>query len=247
MRNPLHAALAALALSACAESSGPTSPASPVDGAARFSAASAATHRYEITIENLTTGQPLSPGVVLTHTREVSLFSAGEVASEGIREIAENGDPSAAFAELTGVEGVRGLLATSVPIGRMGGGPFPSTLSFEIEAAANANRLSLALMLICTNDGFAGLNSVKLPRGSKPDVFYAEAYDSGTEVNDEVAGSIVPPCFGIGPVGGLVGGAGRTAENGTVQMHGNIQGIADLTSAHAWTGAVARVTVRRIL
>lgn len=247
MRHPLLAALAALALSACADSSGPVSHASLIEDAALSNAAPSAAHRYEVTIENLTTGQPLSPGVVVTHARGISLFGVGEAASEGIRQIAENGDPSTAFAELTGVDGIHGLLATNVPVGRIGGGPFPSTLRFEIEAAANANRLSLALMLICTNDGFAGLNSVKLPRGSKPDVFYAQAYDAGTEVNDEAAGSIVPPCFGIGPVGGLVGGAGRVAENGTVQRHSNIQGTADLTSAHAWTGPAARVTVRRIL
>ena len=47
---------------------------------------------------------------------------------------------------------------------------------------------------------------MRLPGGHREEVFYARAYDAGTEVNDEVAGSIVPPCFGIGPVTGLIGG-----------------------------------------
>jgi hypothetical protein len=249
MRHQFLAVLAILAVTACAEQGGPVAPADvahSLEDAPSASLGSPAGHRYKVTIENLTTGQPLSPGVVVTHTNRVSLFAAGTVASNGIREIAENGDPSVAFAELSGVAGVRGLLTTEVPVGRVGGQPFASSLSFEIDAPANARRLSLALMLICTNDGFAGLDAVRLPRGDKAAVFYARAYDAGTEVNDERASSIVPPCFGIGPVGGLTGGVGRTAEIGTVAMHPGIRGMADLTAAHAWNGAVARVTVRRL-
>jgi hypothetical protein len=101
-------------------------------------------------------------------------------------------------------------------------------------------------MLICTNDGFAGLDGVRLPGGHGEAVYYAAGYDAGTEVNTEVASSIVPPCFGIGPVQGPVGGGDRTAENGTIHHHDGIRGDADLTSAHAWEGPVARITVQRI-
>ena len=34
---------------------------------ARFNANPAASHTYEVTIENLTVGQPLSPGLLVTH------------------------------------------------------------------------------------------------------------------------------------------------------------------------------------
>ena len=249
MRTLSLLALATLTLAACGDTDAVTAPVATSLEAAATTADSheSSTRTYRVTVTNLTTGQPLSPGVFVTHSRRVSLFSERAEASAGIREIAENGDPSVAAAALTGARGVRAVVTTGAPIGIVGGTPFPSSLSFEIEAGGNANLLSLSLMLICTNDGFAGLDGVRLPGGFHDEaVFYAEGYDAGTERNDELAASIVPPCFGIGPVKGLVGGAGRTAQNGVVRHHRGIRGIADLTSAHDWDGPVARVTVQRI-
>jgi hypothetical protein len=209
-------------------------------------AAEAAGRTYEVTITNLTAGQPLSPGVVVTHTRQASLFTRGSAASEGIRLIAETGSPSTALGELTGAAGVHEVVNTGAPIHRQGG-PGPSSLSLTVEASANANRLSLAVMLICTNDGFAGIGSVKLPGGFEPSTVYATAYDAGTEVNDEQSTSIVDPCGGIGPVALPADGDSRTAEGGVVGMHAGIAGGASLDAAlHGWTEPVARVTIRRI-
>lgn len=240
--------VAALGLAACADTTEVTAPSATVvaDASDADHRGESSEHTYRVTITNLTTGQPLSPGVIVTHTKRVSLFEKGSAASQGIRNIAENGDPSAAAAELTGARGVHAVVATSAPVGIVGGSAFPSSLSFEITAGRSANHLSLSLMLICTNDGFAGLDAVRLPGGHHEAVYYARAYDAGTEVNDEAAGSIVGPCFGIGPVTGLMGGGGRTAENGVVRHHPGIRGIADLTAAHDWDGPVARVVVQRI-
>ena len=249
MRTLSLLALATLTLAACGETDAVTAPvATSLEAAATTADSHESSNRtYRITVTNLTTGQPLSPGVFVTHSRRVSLFSEGTEASAGIREIAENGDPSVAAAALTGANGVHSVVTTGAPVGIVGGTPFPSSLSVEIEAGGNANLLSLSLMLICTNDGFVGLDGVRLPGGFHDDaVFYAEGYDSGTERNDELAASIVPPCFGIGPVKGLVGGAGHTDQNGVVRHHRGIRGIADLTSAHDWDGPVARITVQRI-
>lgn len=249
MRTLSLLAIATLTLAACGETDAVTAPAATSFVAATATADSRASsiRTYRVTVTNLTTGQPLSPGVFVTHSGRVSLFSERAEASEGIRQIAENGSPSVAAAELNGVRGVHSVVTTGAPVGIVGGTPFPSALSFEIEAGGDAHLLSLSLMLICTNDGFAGLDGVRLPGGFHDDaVYYAEGYDAGTEVNDELASSIVAPCFGIGPVKGLVGGSGRTAQDGVVRHHRGIKGIADLTSAHDWDGPVARITVRRI-
>jgi hypothetical protein len=242
-------ALATLTLAACGENDAVTEPAALTLDAAATTADShgSSTRTYRVTVANLTTGQPLSPGVFVTHTRRASLFSERTEASEGIRAIAEDGDPSIAAAALMGARGVHSVVTTGAPVGIVGGTAFPSSLSFEIESGGDARFLSLSLMLICTNDGFAGLDAVRLPGGFHDEaVYYAEGYDSGTERNDEIAGSIVPPCFGIGPVKGVIGGAGHTDQNGVVRHHRGIKGIADLTSAHDWDGPVARITVRRI-
>ncbi|MDX1639901.1 MAG: hypothetical protein R3281_18215, partial [Balneolaceae bacterium] len=42
----------------------------------------AATHTYRVTVENLTDGQPFSPGVLVTHTREARLWQAGRASSD---------------------------------------------------------------------------------------------------------------------------------------------------------------------
>jgi hypothetical protein len=208
--------------------------------------ADAASREYEVTITNLTTGQPFSPGVIATHTKQASFFSAGEAASEGLRLIAENGDPGTAAGELMATAGVDGVIATMAPVHRVGG-PGPTSLSTSVTAGANAKRFSLALMLICTNDGFVGLDGAELPGGFKPQTYYAAGYDGGTELNDELSANVVDACPDIGPVGGASDGNGRVAEGGVVSQHPGIQGGAYLDPAeHGWTDPVASVTVRRI-
>ena len=201
---------------------------------------------YEITITNLATGQPLSPGVIVTHNKWASFFSVGDAASDGLRFIAESGDPSTAETELMDTRGVDGIVATMAPIHRVGG-PGPTSLTTTITARGSANRFSLAVMLICTNDGFVGLDGVRLPNGFKPRTYYAPGYDAGTELNDETSLNVVDGCAAIGPVGGDADGNGHVAEGGVVRLHPGIQGGAFLDPAlHDWIDPVARVTVRRI-
>jgi hypothetical protein len=229
---------------ACGENGAVVDPVELDETADLHRASSNATQTYEITISNLTTGQPLSPGVIFTHSRRAS-FLRGR-ASEGLRSIAENGDPSVAAMELSGAKGVFDVVTTGAPVHRIGG-PGPETLTTTITARGSARYLSLGLMLICTNDGVAGLNRVRLPRGYKAKTYYARAYDAGTEVNEETFATVVPPCFLIGPTSGPGDGNDRTAENGRVLPHLGIMGGADLDPAlHGWAGPIASVTVRRM-
>ncbi|MGD8727851.1 MAG: spondin domain-containing protein, partial [Gemmatimonadales bacterium] len=211
MRNHMMVALAAALGMACSDRDQMVDP--PLLDASEGveNAADAAGREYEVTITNLTGGQPLSPGVIATHTKQVSYFAVGTGASEGVRLIAENGDPATASAELMATAGVDGVTATMAPVHRIGG-PGSTSLTTTIAARANANRLSLVLMLICTNDGFVGLDGVELPRGFEAETYYADAYDAGTEVNDELSENVVDACPAIGPVGGAADGNGRVAE-----------------------------------
>jgi len=207
---------------------------------------SSATRTYDVTIENLTSGQPLSPGVVVTHTRAGSLFSVGTMASLGIRKIAEDGDNQQALSDLSSADGVFDVRPIATPIHRIGG-PGATAVTVRITARADANRLSLATMLICTNDGFTGVDGMKLPGGFKPSTFDVFAYDAGTEANDELSTRIVDPCFAIGPVAGAADGNLRTATRAPIATHPGVSGAnGQLTTAHRWTGAIARVTVQRV-
>lgn len=253
MRTPtLAIVIGALALGACTDT-GPTQASSASLTAARgdatvSSAADAATHHYRITLQNLSSGQVFSPGVAATHTNKASVWSVGSAASEGIRRIAEDGDQTGAFAALTGAAGMFDVVNINTPTNRVGGGaPLPNPQVFTIAASANANRLSLAVMTICTNDGFTGVSGVKLPGGFKADVYEVGVWDAGTEENNERFDQIVDPCTGAGPVPAPADGNGRVPTSGVIAPHQNIQGVGDLTVAdHGWTGPVARITVQRI-
>ena len=228
---------------------GPTAVAGLTDSQQQGSPAEAARKTYRVTIENLTAGQPFSPGVAITHTQAASLFHVGSGASEGIRAIAEDGDPSVALAALTNAAGIDQVADIAMPIHRSGG-PGANTLAFEITAAANANRLSLAVMLICTNDGFTGVDSIKLPGGFSAETYQAAGYDAGTEANNERFTHIVDPCQAIGPVAGpppIPNGNLRVATSGIITHHPGIQGGGDLLIAqHGWGDPVARVSVQRL-
>lgn len=246
MKIQILAVCAAISALACSDTDSPIDPASLNASAGIDNAADAAAQTYEITITNLTTGQPLSPGVIVTHDKQTSVFAVGTPASDGIRFIAENGDPTTAVTELSGAPDVDDVVATTAPVHRIGG-PGPTSLTTTVTARANATRLSVAVMLVCTNDGFAGLDGVALPGGFDPVTYDAMSYDAGTEVNDELSTDIPDGCTAIGPVTGAPDGNGHVAQDGVVQPHPGVQGGAFLEPMeHGWTDPVARVTIRRI-
>ena len=47
---------------------------------------------YKVTITNLTPGQPFTPPVLVTHSKETGIFTIGEATSVEIQAIAENGN-----------------------------------------------------------------------------------------------------------------------------------------------------------
>jgi hypothetical protein len=125
-------------------------------------------------------------------------------------------------------------------------------MTFTIRADKGAHRLSWASMLICTNDGFTGVNSLSLPKKAGDSVTALTAgYDAGTELNTEDFADIVPPCQGLIGVSSGEPGTGDSnpalAEGGLIHHHPGIRGGADLLPAiHGWTDPVARIDVTAI-
>ena len=104
-------------------------------------------------------------------------------------------------------------------------------------------------MLICTNDGFTGIDTVKLP--SKKRTVYSVAYDARTEQNTEDFADMVPPCQGLIGVSSDDMGTGMTnpllAEDGIVIPHAGINGGADLQPVvHGWGDPVAKIVIERM-
>lgn len=195
---------------------------------------------YSITIENLTDTQPFTPPVVAAHTSAASIFEVGEAASSELSQIAENGNNDPLVGQLDGSADVLDVATGSAPV--MPGES--ATLTIE---APSGSLLSSVFMLICTNDGFSGVDGLMLPASGSTNV-EAAAYDAGSEMNTEDFSNMVPPCPELSGVATDKEGTGESdpalAEGGLIAMHGGIQGIADLTDAdHGWTDPVARITI----
>lgn len=205
---------------------------------------------YAVTITNLTDGQPLTPALVATHKGSDGLFRVGQPASFGLREIAENGNLEPM---LTRLDGDPDFFDVVVQTGSDLPPVLPGeTITLELDAAPPHNFLSWASMLICTNDGFTGVDTLKLPSLVGDTVtLHTDGYDAGTELNTELFVDIVPPC---GPLTGQDSegqGTGSSdpalAEGGAVHHHDGILGVGDLDPAtNDWDDPVAIVTVERV-
>ncbi|MCP5098706.1 MAG: hypothetical protein GY943_24410 [Chloroflexi bacterium] len=206
--------------------------------------------RFLVTLENLTAGQPFSPPVAVTHNLPVRLFAIGTPASDAIEALAEDGNQLVAVNALQGSAHVTDLVDVGMPLTPYGTtfGDFTDTVTFEITARPG-DRLSLATMLICTNDGFVGIDGARLPRQGTAS-YALQGYDAGTEANTESSSDLVDPCSLLGPVGldGDPNGNENAAvnTNDTIQHHPGVTGAGDLLNTHNWDSAPAQLTITRI-
>jgi len=153
------------------------------------------TMSYDITVTNLTNNQPLSPLAAQLHSSEYSAWKVGTAASENLEMLAEEGDNSAllnaqspyVYSAVSGVgaigPGVGGMLSIKADIN--------SEMSSDI-------KLTLISMLVNTNDAFIGKTGVDLSNLAVGETvkFTLPTYDSGTEANSELAGTIPGPADG---------------------------------------------------
>ncbi len=204
---------------------------------------------YQVTIANKTTGQWLTPAVVATHRQPLDVFTVGRRARFEVKEIAENGNVTPLLDLANASRFVSSVQLVPSPSGPPAIGP-GAHVTFEINADDGARFLSWVSMLICTNDGFTGLDAVRLPvRVGHTATFRTAAYEAGTERNTEAWADLVPPCAqltGFGDQGGTGTSDSALAEGGVIRIHRGITGIADLVPGmHGWTNPVATVTVTR--
>ena len=201
---------------------------------------------YRVYFINFTTGQPFTPPVVATHDRDVQLFDRGEAASYEVKEIAENGNLGPMVDCLTDNSDISDFEVV------VAGDPPPlmpgAVVATDITANSRHDVLSMVSMLICTNDGFGGVDSVRVPNRIK--FRPIRAYDAGTEINTEDFADLVPPCPALTGVETTDEGTGMSnpdlAENGVVKRHQGIWGIADLIpSLHDWQGPVGLMIIVR--
>ncbi|MEM9176920.1 MAG: spondin domain-containing protein [Myxococcota bacterium] len=201
--------------------------------------------KYEVTVTNITPGQTFTPILFATHTDQVDVFEVGTQASPELEVLAEDGG-TGPFEDLLAsvpyavddVEVRPGLLAPGAS----------TTITIE-RRRRRGIRLSVAAMLIPTNDTFFGLDAVSLPRWGSA-TYYARAFDAGTEENDQDCANMPGP---------RCGGEGLSAEpaegdegfvhvsNGFHEL-GPGDGASEILGpqVYDWRNPVARIVVRRL-
>jgi len=194
--------------------------------------------RFEITVTNLTRGQVFTPILAASHKAGVTLFRLGEPASVPLEILAESGDVGPLAASLSSMQSVHDVVNSGAPL------PPGQSVTLMVKTAGQFDHLSVAAMLVPTNDGFFAVNGEEGPKGDKAITLYSPAYDAGTEANDEL-------CIHIpGPPGVCAGepfNASRDDPAGYVHIHSGIHGTGNLVPAvRDWRNPVARIVVRSV-
>ncbi len=197
---------------------------------------------YEVKVTNLTNNQPMSPLAVVTHDGQYSAWSIGQPASAGLELLAEGGDNS----EFIGSE-LSGKDASSVS----GNGLILPGASDTVEittAVESQSLITLASMLVNTNDAFAGLDSTDVSglNAGESMIMYAPVYDAGTEANSEATGTIPGPA-----VGGEGYNAARDDIADRVSRHSGVVSVDDglttslLDQSHRFDNPALKITITR--
>jgi hypothetical protein len=201
---------------------------------------------FDVTVTNLTNGQPLSPVAVIAHQDAFAVLTIGAAATAGLETLAEGGDNSALIAEATADAAVMATASGAAAIGPAG----TETISIEVlESELPGLLLSVSSMLVNTNDAITGINGASVADLATGEslTWRSIAYDAGTEANTESAAHIP------GPAGGGEGfNAARDDIADRVAMHTGVVSQDDgfatsaLTGQHRFDNPVAQITVERI-
>lgn len=193
---------------------------------------------YVVTVANATAGQPLAPGLLITHNGAFSLFENNAVASAGLATMAEFGDPTDLDVEVSANSDVN---STTVLEGTGAAAPVAlpgETNSIGITTSGNAMFFTAVGMLAATNDAFYAVRRIRLPVIGKITV-HAVAYDAGAEANNEVGDDIQAIS---GNINDTIGGG----EN-FIHVHPGVHGGADLDPAvHDWRNPAVQITIERV-
>lgn len=201
---------------------------------------------FDVTVTNLSNGQPLSPVAVIAHQDGYSVFTIGGAVTAGLESLAEGGDNSALIAEADADAAVVTTASGAAPIGPAG----TETINIVVLASDLPGLgVSVSTMLVNTNDAITGTNGAPVGDMQPGDsmTWRTVAYDAGTEANTEAAAHIP------GPAGGGEGfNAARDDIADRVAMHSGVVSqddgftTSDLTGQHRFDNPVAQVRVERI-
>jgi hypothetical protein len=199
------------------------------------------TNSYKVSLKNLTYSQPLSPMIVSYHRGSEQLFALGEEVDVSFEMLVEGGDNSTLMKDLNRKKHISSVVG--------GNGVIPPSKTDSVVIKGRpTDCISMASMLVNTNDAFIGSNCLdvsSLGVGQKI-VVDLLVYDAGTESNLE-SSTTIP-----GPAGGGEGFNPKRDDNNFVTIHPNVvtkdDGLSGsvLTQEHKWDNPAAELTIERI-
>ena len=200
------------------------------------SAFSANAAELDIKLFNLTHGITFTPVLIAAHDSQTMLFKVGETASAALQKMAEGGAIDDLSSQVTTAGGV---VVENPAQGMLGAG----AMTMAMLDTQDNMYLSLTAMLLPTNDGFVGLNSWKIPSEAGTYTIWLNAYDSGTEANDEIN---LP-----GPAAGGEGYNSARNDVDRVHIHPGVLSNAELTGSmlspeHKFDNPVTKITITRM-
>jgi Spondin_N len=190
---------------------------------------------FEVTVTNITPGLSFTPLLIATHSSRIAFFKLGQPASAELAVLAEGGDTAPLTAALNATGEVFDSKSTA---GLLMPG---ASVTVRVQAGGRFDKISIAGMLLPTNDSFAAVSSFDLPWDRRPVSVRAIGYDAGSEPNDERCSSIP------GPVCGGEGASPAKGGEGFVHVSNGIHGDAELPRRnYDWRNPVAAVTIARV-
>jgi len=191
---------------------------------------------FEVTVTNITKGEVFTPIMVASHRHGVKLFEIGEPADQDLEILAESGNTEPLSTSLLSSGLALDVVTADGPL-------LPGhSVTLLVKTNKRNAHVSVASMLVPTNDAFFAVNGIHGPRGKRSKTVYSPAFDAGTENNDELCDNIPGPPFACT-------GEGFNTESGEgyVYIHPGIQGNGDLDSAaYDWNNPVAKITIKRV-
>ncbi|MCO7251645.1 spondin domain-containing protein [Pseudoalteromonas sp. Ps84H-4] len=197
----------------------------------------AESHQFTVQVTNLTAAQPFSPVAVIAHT-DGMLWQIGEPASSALELMAEGGDNS----ELLASEYTLQSASAESPLP-----PGQQVTMVLTTGELDSLKISVATMLVNTNDAFTGLNAIDVSSLAVNESLSRTSfsYDAGTEANSEAAGTIP------GPADSGEGFNEMRDDINRVAMHPGVvtqdDGLASsvLTSQYKFDNPVAQIVITR--
>lgn len=168
--------------------------------------------KYSLNITNLSFQQPFGRFFVMVHSRNAApLFKLGKSSSDGLRDLAENGNPDTLVKQFKGNKEV-GYVGTAAGVAA------GAEMSITIPVTRKYQYVTIASMCLNTNDCFVALNGQRVKIGA----VNSPGYDSGTERNNESCSSVPGPACPMDS-GNVASGGGE----GFVHIHRGFFGISN--------------------